>query len=556
MNELEIRAHELFNKRDFVEAFKLYEEALQQGIVSAKIFRNLGMIFSFNGKKDLAVDFLLKALELDPKLVLANSFLGKISYDCKHFTLANDYFQRELAINPELSKECFLDIGMSFMHTGQVEQGVHYYLQGTRFRNQRMLYGELLCNMHHCPGLNNQNFYDIAAECYQRFLEKTDKPKTLNDFSNIKKDKNKKLKVGFLSSCFNKFTAEYHLGYALDSQESDQRSYEILIYTPFSSNKWDIDVFKNNASKITNLDNLKAMEIAQIIKDDGVDILLDLRGHVYGSFLEVMAYKPAPIQISWLNYFGTTAMPEVDYVLADKYVLPEEFEKFYIEKVYRLENYFFIFKPRIEDLYIEPEPPCMKNGYITFASFHRGTKLNNEVLKYWSKILNRVEKSKLLITNSSLMDPDLETQYLKIFKEHGVREDRIIFHPYPEFKEFLELFNQVDICVDTFPFVGGTTTYDSLFMGVPVISCLGETWVGRSGYATLYEAGFPELTAENFEQAVDKNYELSQDIERLKNYRKNMRKQFLNSPVCNLKAFANKLEKAFRDIWHEYCEKN
>ena len=233
-------------------------------------------------------------------------------------------------------------------------------------------------------------------------------------------------------------------------------------------------------------------DVATQIKKDGIDVLIDLSGHTDGNRLGVFRHKPAPIQMTWLGHVATTGLSEIDYIIADRFVLPEGDERFYTESALRLPNAHLCFSPPGET----PAPQHASAGsdsFITFGCFSNIKKLNERVISTWSRILERVPESKLLIKNASLSNDAIAQSVRQQFSDSGTPRDQVIVLGKTNYNDHINTFGHVDIALDTFPYGGMTTTLETLWMGVPVIALAGQSWAGRVSASILTLMGTPEL---------------------------------------------------------------
>jgi protein O-GlcNAc transferase len=292
-------------------------------------------------------------------------------------------------------------------------------------------------------------------------------------------------------------------------------------------------------------------QVADLIRQDQIDILVDLSMHTAGNRLLVFAAKPAPVQVTWLGYPGSTGLQTIDYRLSDPYLDPlGEDESIYSEQTIRLPDTFWCYDPMDgRDIPINP-PPALERGEITFGCLNKFTKLNPQNLALWAKVLAQVKNSRLLL----LTDPGSHVQRtISELAGHGIDPARLEFIPRRSHQEYLKLYHRIDIALDTLPYNGHTTTIDGLWMGVPTVSLAGATAVGRAGVSILSNIGLLELIAKSEAQFVQIAVALAQDLPKLSNLRSTLRQRMEQSPLMDAPRFARNIESAYRQMWRTWC---
>lgn len=545
-----------FNLKQWQDSYNAYMNALRFNALDPFVYKGLGMILYYARHLPDALNNLQKSLELEPRQANLNYIIANILLSDGQNYKSLEYFKKEIELGSS-SPELFMHYGEALQRLGMIRDAVEYYKKGLRMRPTKDGYSSLMHIVHHDYGSSNADFKELTQECYRLCLEPIKKQiNRTYSFSNRVKDPSKKIRLGFFSYRFRFAAADY---WALKVfKEMNKDKFEIFLYHDSKFEDHGTPEFKASADTWREVAGMPHETVADLIYKDEIDILVDMIGHMGGGRLELFTLKPAPIQVCWLNYYGTLGMPEMDYFIADSSVVTPESEKFFLEKVYKMPKVFNPFTPKgaTVAVNITEQLPFEKNGYITFGSLNRFSKINDKVLEYWAEILKQVPSSKLLISATVFKEIEMQEYIKKFFEEHGVDRNRIKTEDYPELREFFLKFNEIDICLDTFPFVGGATTIDATYMGVPTITIAGDTWVYRSGVATYVNVKCEELIVNSKEEAVQKTIELAADIDRLKNYRKTMREKLLSSPICDSKQYARDFEEAFKYMWQEFCNGN
>jgi protein O-GlcNAc transferase len=293
-------------------------------------------------------------------------------------------------------------------------------------------------------------------------------------------------------------------------------------------------------------------EAAQTIRDDGIDVLVDLAGHTGWNRLLLFARRPAPVQASWLGYLNTTGMRAMDARLTDAVATPPEFDAFHSERVVRLPGCQWCFQPIMETPEVAP-PPVRREGRLTFGSFHNLAKIGPGVIRLWSRLLEQAPGSRLLLMAKGLADGGYDL--LDRFAAEGVTADRIVLRDAAPYREYLATYREVDIALDAFPYSGGTTTCESLWMGVPVVTWAGPTVPGRGSASVLAAAGLPELAADSPGRFLSIATELAGDAPRLDELRASLRQRLKDSPLMDARRFAADVESAYRELWRAWCSR-
>ena len=298
------------------------------------------------------------------------------------------------------------------------------------------------------------------------------------------------------------------------------------------------------------LQNLSDEDAARLIHTDEVNILLDLSGHTAHNRLPIFSWKPAPLQVAWLGFFATTGVNEMDYLLADPVGVPEESKSNFSETVWYLPDTRLCFSPPVTELPVAALP-ALTNGYITLGSFQKLSKISDSVLVEWSKILSLLPNAHLRIQCAQLRESNVVEQFSARLHQHSIDAGRVALLGSVSREEYLESHSEVDMILDTFPYPGGTTTCEALWMGVPTLTLLGDTLLSRQGASLLSAAGLGEWIASSKEEYVVKAVALASNLSSLRDLRAELREQVGASSLFNAKHFARNLEDALWGMWKE-----
>ncbi len=362
-------------------------------------------------------------------------------------------------------------------------------------------------------------------------------------------DPERVLRVGYLSADFRQHAVAHFIEPLLAGHT---RAVEVTAYADVARPDLMTERMRGHVAHWRDIAGKSDAEVAGQIRADGIDILVELAGHTSGSRLTVLAHHPAPVQVSYLGHPCTSGLSSVDYRITDALADPPGVDGCYTESLVRL-PLFFCYAPRPESPEVAPAP-CLKNGHVTFGSLINLTKLNPQVVALWSKVLAAVPDARLFLFRNTLQEPEVRERILAEFAAHGVAKERITLEGEPvQDGSYLEMYSRFDVALDTLPFCGHTSILEGVWMGVPVITLTGRTFVGRMGASVLTALGHPELIADTEEAFVQRAVELAADPSRIARLRESLRDEMAASPLCDGRAFAQTMETAYRDIWRDWC---
>ena len=355
--------------------------------------------------------------------------------------------------------------------------------------------------------------------------------------------KHGKIRIGYLSADFCKHAVSQFIRPLLF--DFDSSNFQIYVYQINNNVDYVTSELQKAPVLWRNMVHKDICEVAKIIRDDEIDILFDLGGHTKNNMLPVFAYRPAKIQISGIGYFNSTGIFECDGFLSDRYCAPMAKSSYFTEKLLRLPHTHFCYQPYNSFPKIMP-PPSLKCGYITFGSFNNFAKVNDGVLSLWCEILRQVPNSRFLLKHR-LMGTDEGRKYVsKRLLRHGLPLERIEMRGLST--DYLTEYGDMDIALDTFPYPGGLTTCEALFMGVPVVTLIGNRHGARFGLSFLSNLGLSELAAKNKDEYVNIAVSLAQDKELLIALRQNLRSMMKKSPLMDGKAYMRELEELYQNL--------
>ena len=334
-------------------------------------------------------------------------------------------------------------------------------------------------------------------------------------------------------------------------RELRRKNFELIAYATIERKDEFSPHFRPLFSKWNLIEKKKDEEVVEKIFKDGIHILIDLQGHSAKNRLTIFMYKAAPIQVSWLGQ-GSTGIPEIDYFIGSPHVTPKNEEKQYVEKILRLPEISQCFTPPDFDIKIN-SLPVIKNNFITFGCINKFSKVNDDVIALWSKILLSISNSKLLLKNKDFDSKKIIENTFTRFEKHNINRNRLLLKGESKTrKESIEVYNEIDIALDPFPFQGNTTTCEAVWMGVPVITLKGNRYLFHFGESINSNLNMCDWIAANHCEYVSKAIKFSSDIDLLSKIRINLRAKALQSPVFDASRFTEHLSGKFWEIWKKF----
>jgi protein O-GlcNAc transferase len=538
-----------------------YEMAILFDNNCAEAFNNLGVIYKDRGNLDQAIYYYNEALRANPRFSQTLNNLGVIYTMLGKLDEAYEYCTKAIQANP-LYAEAHNNLGVLYRDEGRIEEAIQAYADclaidpNSRNAGQnRLLAMNSLC----LPDSSDEHVSDIVWRAHRdwglqfaRLYERERK----RSWPSVR-DPNKVLRIGYISADFFTHSVSYFIEAPLAF--ADPSKTHVTCYSNVARKDKKTAVLQNLAHAWRPIHDKNAREVAELIQKDQIDILVELTGHTAGNRLDVMALKPAPVQVTWIGYPNTTGLPSIDYRITDDIVDPVDTKQKYSEQLTRLPGPFLCYTPPTDAPEVA-DTPALRKGFVTFGSFNNLAKVNDRVLACWCTILNQVPNSRMLIKCKPFASPTVSAKMLRRFAEHGIDSDRVeLISLLPTTNEHLETYAQIDISVDTFPYAGTTTTCEALYMGVPVVTYQRKTVPNHAHNvgATLLSRieGLSSLIGTSEHQYIEIAVALAKDLPRLQAIRKSLRPNMLASTLCDGKTFVKNLEQLYRKLWITYCEK-
>ncbi len=484
-------------------------------------------------------------LEIEPEHADALHFLGLTGHRVRDLGFAMEYFERSIQARPR-DAVFHNNLGSVLVQAGRTEEAAAFFRKALEIDpNLNIAHINLIFVMVLLESARPEDVYaeHVAwAKIHADPLLEQAKP---HDNS---RDPERRLRIGYVSADFRQHALTYFIEPAL--AQHDCAAFEVVCY---HSGRIVDDVTRRLARyadhwhEIIDLDDAQA---AELIRSEGIDILVDLSGHLRDNRLLVFARKPAPIQVTYLAYPNTTGMSAMDYRITDAVCDPPgATERYYREKLIRLPRCMWCYQPR-EDMPAVSPSPAHQTGRVTFASMNGANKVTERTLSLWARILGEIPDSRIVLTTV----PEQGRERIRAaLTQAGVAEARISMHDRLPTKDFWALYAGIDIMLDTFPMNGGTTTCEALWLGVPVVTRSGDIFQSRAGLSILGSMGLDELIAGSDEEYVRIAVALAHDRERLAALRAGLRERMRASPLTDGRAYARALEAAYRGIWRTWC---
>jgi predicted O-linked N-acetylglucosamine transferase (SPINDLY family) len=367
------------------------------------------------------------------------------------------------------------------------------------------------------------------------------------------RDPERPLRVGFVSPDLRRHPVSYIFAPVLAAFE--RKRVESFCYHNFTGKDVVTDRLMPLAAHWRDVAALSDDALLELIRADRIDILVDLAGHTIHNRLLVFARRAAPVQVSWLGYFNTTGLPTMDYFITDPHSSPPGQDCYYTEKLVRLPDTRFCYEPS-EFMPDVNELPAVHNGHITFGCFNNLSKLNDDVLQLWARILHRVPQSRLVLQAAALDDAPNRMRFRLQAERAGLHSGQLELRGFMPVATAPRAYHDIDIALDPFPFCGGMTSFEALWMGVPVITLEQAMIAGRQTLALLRNIGLPELVAADKARYADIAVDLATDRLRLGTLRQSLRPRFAASPLQDYAKFTHAMEDAFRLMWLDWIRTN
>jgi protein O-GlcNAc transferase len=531
---------------DFHSALAAFRRAVELAPNYAEAHYNLGTALRHLDQDFEAIAAYEKATRINPRMApawsnLANTYLGLVRPD-----EAAEAARQAIALQPR-SNMALGNLATALQLQGDMDGAIAAFRQAVECNPADAgNHSNLLYTLNFHPGYDQDRVFAEHLTWAARHAEPlTDvaAPHTLD------RDPQRRLRIGYVSAHFRHHAVAFFSEPLLAAHDRGQ--FEIFCYADMRQSDETTARFRAQVDGWRDTTQLSHDQIAELVRQDRIDILVDLAGHIGDNRLPMFARKPAPVQVTYLGYQNTTGMSAMDYRLTDAHADPPDVtDRWYTERLVRLPGSFFCFAPPESSPPVGPLP-AERSGDITFASLNHIHKLRPENFRAWARVLTRVPASRLKVL--AYAPGTLERNVRTLMAEEGIDPGRIeVVNKRPRY-DYLEMHNEIDVALDTFPFNGHTTVCDALWMGVPSIMLEGDRYSSRFGGSTLLGLGLGELIARSVDEYVELAVQLATDRRRLTELRGTLRERLLSSPLVDAQRFAREVEAAYRQMWRTWC---
>ena len=526
------------------DAVRELQQAIRLDGTRPEDYYNLAISLTTLARLDEASTAYRRAIALDPDFAEAHNNLGAVAKALGQLDDAAASFQAALRIRPTLAATQSNLAGV-YEWQAQHDEALASHRRAMDMAPESPgTHGNYLFTLLFHPGYDAAMLREAHDEWNRRHARSL---RPLDAAYANDRAPERRLRVGYVCGVFRDHVLGRYLMPLL--REHDRSVLDVICYSNNRINDAITEEFRRMAAEWREIGAMSDDAVAQLIRRDAVDILVDTTLHMEGNRLLVFARKPAPVQVTFAGYPGSTGLETIDYRLTDVHLDPAGADASYVERSWRLPDTFWCYDP----LGANPAVgalPAQARGYVTFGCLNNFSKTNDGVLGLWAQVLGATPRSRLLI----LAHEGSHRQRARdVFRAHGVEPDRIEFAGYRHRDLYLELFQQVDIGLDTVPYNGHTTSLDSFWMGVPVVTLVGNTVVGRAGASQLRNLRLPELIARTPDEYVAIATALAQDTARLATLRHTLRERMRCSPLMDARRFARSVETAYREMWRRWC---
>ncbi|MFJ4344822.1 tetratricopeptide repeat protein [Pseudomonas sp. NPDC089401] len=432
---------------------------------------------------------------------------------------------------------------------GQLALADRHYSRAVELAGRKdvLPYSNRLTTLHYDPTRSREYIFEVCKQWQARFGPATVPPRP--QMADLSPDK--RLRIGLVSDGLRQHPVGNMIVGVLERLPSHR--FQLLAYSSSQVSDHLTRRIRARVEAWRPIKHLDDAHLARQIRDDQVDILIDLSGHNAGNRMGCMALQPAPLLVKWVGgLINTSGLDAIDYLISDAIESPPGEDAFYTEKLIRLPDDYICYDPPPYAPDVQALP-AQANGYVTFGCFNNPTKVNDLLLARWAELLQEVPDSRLLLKGGAFANPGLQQHVRAVLQGHGIDPQRVQIEGPVGHKGLLESYNRIDIALDPWPYSGGLTTCEALLMGVPVVTLPGPTFAGRHSATHLVNAGLPELVVGSWDEYCQRAAGLARDLRSLATIRSLLRGVLMNSPVCDSQRFAGHLGNALRAIWQRHC---
>ncbi len=528
------------------DAIRCFKRAAELKPDFVEVHVDAGAVLAQMGQLELARSACRQAIQLDPANAPARVNLGYMARKQGRLDEAIQWYREVIsrAADPAVMSQ----LGSVLREAGRIAEAVDCFRRAIELKPDfRAAHSNLVYALQYDPRASPQ---EVFAEHLRWGVRHADPLSATSRPHDNDRNPDRPLRIGYSAASFSRHVTGFCLEPVLRSH--DRRQFEVFCYSDVENSDEVTERFRSYATYWRDTRGLGDAQLAEQVRADRIDIFVDLTLHMGKNRLAVFARRPAPVQVTYLAYPGTSGMRAMDWAVSDVHLDPPgASEMFHTERIARLPDTYWCYGPAEET----PEVsglPVLESGRITFGSLNSFAKINEDVMALWSGLLAAVPDSRLavLIVGGAAGSPSA----VERFARHGISPDRLIIFDVRPRNEYLKLYQQIDIALDPFPYGGHTTSLDALWMGVPLVSLVGSTAVGRAGVTMLTHVALQELLAETPDEYVRIAVELARDRQRLSSIRSSLRARMLASLLTDPVRYTRNLESLYRFMWRDWCE--
>lgn len=499
----------------------------------------LAHLFMQTSDVDAAIAFFEDYIQSNPAYGRAYMFLGTACQAKGLLTRAESLYREATRYSPDL--DLTENLGSVLTSQGRLPEAMEIYkkkISGRRATGPR-LHSNYLLSLNYLDGIDKEEVFSEHRAWGEYLISTYGGP-------GIEQPQNEKIRVGYYSPDFRDHSVSYFIDSVLEYHDKDQ--FTIYVYNAASTEDEVTQRLKIHVDVWRDVSHMTPDQLVKLVRSDCIDIAVDLAGHTSNNALVSFARGLSPVQVTYLGYPNTTGLSNIQYRITDSIADPPGEDRYYTEKLYRMPGCFLCYRPG-NDFPEVDDTPALHNKYITFGSFNNLSKINDSVIDLWCRLLNKVDASRLLLKNASFSDQEIASRYISKFAELGIDKERLMFVGYAKSKsDHLKMYSQMDISLDTFPYNGTTTSCESLWMGVPLVTFEGDRHAGRVGASLLKAIGRYDWVAKEPGSYIDSAVKHCENISALQNTRLSLREIMKNSELCEPATFVRSLESAYHDF--------
>jgi len=529
-------------------AIASYEQALRIESSSAELHNNLANALIGIGRTEEAITHYQEAIRLDPQYAEGYYNLGNALKELGNLAGARHCLQEAIALKPNFAA-AHCNLSGVLREEGLVDESLSAAHRALELDPESAIaHSNLFITMHYSADFDAAAIFQEAREFNARHARPV---MTVAPQYNNESSPERRLRIGYVSADLRQHPVGFFFLPVLANHDKDH--FEIYCYSSVVKPDHFTERFHEYSDEWRHVAWVADAELAELINADSIDILVDLSGHTGGNRLLAFARRPAPIQVTGGGHYDTTGLDAMDYLLTDRFHTPPGSERYFSEELMLLPHCYNCYAPP-EYAPSVTELPAINLGYVTFGCFNNLAKVTPTVISWWAKILKDLPGARIRLQTRGLEEPIVQSRYRSLFRSHGIVDHRVELEGKAPHEALLSRYGTVDVALDPFPYSGGLTTLEALWMGVPVITLTGQTFAGRHSTSHLSNVGLQEFVATTPQQYVAMATALARDSDRLQGIRGTLRSHMAASALCDAKGYTRDLETAYRQMWHKWCE--